>query len=120
MGELAMSPRDRARATPIGLARLVTAEGVPYRAAPVHNFLNTVFMRMVAAATQPGNESLDSWRRVIICLPTRMGKSDIFSTYGPAWFMGLYPHLNAGIITYEATFSEGFGRKARNILETFG
>lgn len=86
----------------------------------MHRLLNTVYMKMAAAATQPKNLSLAPWRRVIIALPPRMGKSDIFSTYGPAWFEGNFPHLNAGIITYEATFSEGFGRKARNILEAFG
>jgi predicted phage terminase large subunit-like protein len=98
----------------------VTAEGVHYRAKPVHQLLSSVYMNMAAAATHPRDESLDKWRRVIICLPPRMGKSDIFSAYGPAWFMMNYPHLNVGIITYEATFSEGFGRKTRNIIETFG
>src|SRR5437762_1619790 len=110
-----MSPRDRARVSPIGLAHLATSGGVRYRAQAVHRLLNAVYMNMVAAATNPGDESLEKWRRVIIAIPPRMGKSEIFSVYGPAWFMGLFPHLNAGIITYEATFSEGFGRKARTV-----
>jgi predicted phage terminase large subunit-like protein len=114
------SPRERARSSPIGLARLVTAEGTHYVAQAVHRYLSTVYMKMVAAATNPKDASLEKWRRVIIALPPRMGKSDIFSAYGPAWFEGLFPHLNAAVITYEATFSEGFGRKARNILETYG
>jgi predicted phage terminase large subunit-like protein len=112
--------RDRARISPIGLARVVTAGGVHYVAHSVHQFLSTVYMQMAAAATHPGDPAYDKWRRVIICLPPRMGKSEIFSVYGPAWFESLWPHLNHAIITYEATFSEGFGRKTRNIVETFG
>lgn len=112
--------RDRARISPIGLARLVTQGGTRYVAMPVHRYLSTVYMQMAAAATNPGNIAYDKWRRVIICLPPRMGKSEIFSVYGPAWFESLFPHLNSAIITYEATFSEGFGRKTRNIVEAFG
>lgn len=106
--------------SPIGLAHLVTSSGIQYRAHPVHQLLNTVYLNMAWAATHPGDESLDQWRRVIIALPPRMGKSDIFSVFGPSWFLGNWPALNVGVITYEATFAESFGRKSRNILETFG
>lgn len=112
-----MTARERAKLTPIGLASLAT-EG-RYRAAAVHEVLNRTYMMMAQAATMP--ETIrHPFRRVIISIPPRFGKSDIFSVYGPAWFMGNFPHLNAGIVTYEATFSEGFGRKARNVLEWLG
>ncbi len=115
-----LTPYDRARMSPIGLAHLVTSGGIRYIAHPVHQLLNTVYLNMAAAATNPADASLEQWRRVIIALPPRMGKSEIFSVFGPVWFLGNWPALNVGVITYEATFSEGFGRKARNILETYG
>lgn len=114
-----MSPRDRARMSPIGVAHLASKGGLPWRAQPVHQLLNTVFMMMAAAAT--GDPHTDSaWRRVVVSVPPRHGKSDIFSVYGPAWFMGAFPYLNAGIVSYEADFAAGFGRKSRNVLESLG
>jgi predicted phage terminase large subunit-like protein len=103
--------------TPIGLASLAT-DG-RYQASAVHDILNRTYMMMVQAATTPSIKR-HPYRRVVISIPPRFGKSDIFSVYGPAWFMGNFGHLNAGIVTYEATFSEGFGRKARNVLEWLG
>lgn len=106
-----------AQATPIGLARL----SLPgYRVRPVHTLIQTVFMHAVAACLQPDNRELDRWRRIILSLPPRTGKSEITSVNGPAWALGNWPQLNVGVVSYEATFAEGFGAMARNVLSVFG
>ena len=54
--------------------------------------------------------------RVGINMPPRHGKSQITSTYYPAWFIGRNPTKKVMLISHTADLAVDFGRKVRNII----
>ena len=58
--------------------------------------------------------------RIIITLPPRHGKSEYWSRYFPAWYLGTFPDKRVLLTSYEATFAEEWGGKARELVEDFG
>jgi predicted phage terminase large subunit-like protein len=113
---ISLSMRDLARSSPAGLAQV--HQGLDrWRPHAVHLALNTVYMNMIASVLNSEVESI--WKRVLVLISPRIGKSDIFSVYGPAWAMASWPHLNLqfGVVGYEEGFASEFGRKARSVLE---
>lgn len=59
-------------------------------------------------------------KRIIITCPPRHGKSEYWSKYVPAWFVGKYPDKRVLLTSYEAGFAEWWGGKARELIEDFG
>lgn len=59
-------------------------------------------------------------RNLLVTMPPRHGKSELCSKYLPAWYLGTYPDRRVILGSYEGTFASGWGRKARNLLETVG
>jgi len=111
--------RDRARTSPIGLAALATQNmAEPYRAAPHHALLNTLFVLAVRAALNPSMRS--NFRRQIWLIPSRMGKSMICSVYGPAWALAISRSLNIAVAGYGEEFVETFSRQSRETIEKLG
>lgn len=56
----------------------------------------------------------------MILMPPRHGKSVLVSRYFPAWYLGTFPDRKVILASYEATFAEGWGRQARNVMEEYG
>lgn len=49
-------------------------------------------------------------------MPPRHGKSELFSKYLPACFLGNHPDLSVILATYEAKFARTWGRKAKAVF----
>ncbi len=59
-------------------------------------------------------------KRVIICMPPRLGKSLTSSVRFPAWFMGRNPDRRVLLGSYGASLAYDFSRQCRNELRDFG
>jgi len=59
-------------------------------------------------------------RFLIVNLPPRHGKSEFLSKYFPAWYLGNFPDKRIILSSYQASLSEGWSRKIRDILKEFG
>jgi len=59
-------------------------------------------------------------RFLIVNLPPRHGKSEFISKYFPAWYLGNFPDKRIILSSYQASLSEGWSRKIRDILKEFG
>jgi len=72
------------------------------------------FHAVIAAAL----EELDAgrYKRLIISLPPRHGKTQLASKMFPAWFIGRHPHLSMIFGTYNEKFSQDIGRAVRDIM----
>jgi len=57
---------------------------------------------------------------LIIEIPPQHGKSQFWSKYFPAWFLGQFPQLRVVLASYEASFAASWGRQTRDILEQHG
>ncbi len=56
--------------------------------------------------------------RLIICLPPRVGKSQLSSRFFPAWFMGKDPTRHFILVGYGQHMAERFGKDVRNIMKS--
>jgi len=68
--------------------------------------------RRVVMAIEAGN------RRLGVMMPPRHGKSEYISHRLPAWYLGKFPDRRVMLASYEATFAESWGRKARDTFAT--
>lgn len=59
-------------------------------------------------------------KRLIITEPPRHGKSEFWSKYFPAFFLGNFPDQRVILTSYEAGFASTWGRKTRDLLEDWG
>lgn len=59
---------------------------------------------------------LGSLKRVILNMPPRHGKSEFFSKYLPACYLGNYPDRNVILTSYGADFAASWGMKAKNVM----
>lgn len=60
------------------------------------------------------------FRRLVVMMPPRHGKSELISHYFPAWWLGTFPEDRVILSSYEADFAATWGRKARTELEEWG
>lgn len=72
------------------------------------------FHEVIAAAL----EELEArrYKRLIISLPPRHGKTQLASKMFPAWFIGRNPHLSLIFGTYNDKFSQDIGRAVRDVM----
>jgi predicted phage terminase large subunit-like protein len=72
------------------------------------------FHAVIAAAL----EELEAgrYKRLIISLPPRHGKTQLASKMFPAWFIGRNPHLSLIFGTYNEKFSQDIGRAVRDLM----
>jgi predicted phage terminase large subunit-like protein len=66
------------------------------------------------------DEDLLPFRRLIVQMPPRHGKSELCSRWFPAWYLGNNPHHRIILAAYEARFARTWGMKARDILGQLG
>jgi len=55
---------------------------------------------------------------LVITVPFRHGKSEIFSRYLPPHFLGLFPDEEVLLVTYGQDLADGFSRNGRTILRS--
>lgn len=60
------------------------------------------------------------YRKLLVEMPPRHGKSEYISRYTPAWYIGTYPHQRVILCSYEANYAQRWGRKARDVLRQHG
>lgn len=102
------SPVMKARLSPGGFA--IMASDGRWKLAPHLSLLNR---KLVDCAT-------GRCKRLIVMMPPRSGKSMLVSQYFPAWVLGTYPDKRVILASYNETFAETWGRKARDVLELYG
>lgn len=57
-------------------------------------------------------------KRLMVFMPPRHGKSEIVSINFPAWYFGDHPENSIIAASYNSDLAVGFGRKARNLVDT--
>ncbi len=60
------------------------------------------------------------YNRLMVFMPPRHGKSTLISLYFLTWFLGSFPELRIILTTHTHSFSAGWGRKTKNLLEAYG
>ena len=83
-----------------------TPGGQPY---DLHEHSKLLARKFREAATTKG-------ARQIWCIPPRYGKSLMGSTWGPAWYLDLWPHKRVMSVSYNKELASLFGRDVRNII----
>lgn len=80
------------------------------------------FLRMLGY--EPGSKygpgDLVPFRRLVVQMPPRHGKSELCSRWFVAWYLGMFPHHRVILTSYEARFARTWGLKARDILRDVG
>jgi phage uncharacterized protein (putative large terminase), C-terminal domain len=56
------------------------------------------------------------YKRLMVTMPPRHGKSELISKYTPAWFIAKNPNNRVILCSYEADFAASWGRKVRDLL----
>lgn len=59
-------------------------------------------------------------RFIILNVPPQSGKTTTFGMFLPGWYLGMYPNRQVIFVTYSETYSESWGLKTRNLLNTYG
>jgi hypothetical protein len=90
-------------------AHLTKDEPQPWLAAPHLNLLS----RTIVDAVSGRNPF------VIVNMPPRHGKSEEISKWTPVWFLDRWPYKEVINVGYSTEFSEGWGRKVRNLAQQY-
>ena len=103
-----MNPSARACLSPAATA-IAASDGrwLPYK---LHSFFNRLAFELVYGDVN----------RLIITVPPQHGKSEFWSRYFPAWFLGNFPDLRIALISYALDYARTWGRKVRDLIEEFG
>ena len=74
-----------------------------------YKHLNYISQKLAEMAYRP--------LRLILCMPPRMGKSELVSHWLPVWIITHWPQQKVLLASYEATFAASWGRKARDTIQ---
>ena len=58
------------------------------------------------------------YRKLMVAMPPRHGKSEMISKFTPGWFVTKYPDLRVIVASYEGDFAASWGRKARELVSS--
>ena len=76
--------------------------------------------RILAYLADKPDDALVPFKRLVVEMPPRHGKSELISRYFPAWYIGTHPNDRVILASYESDFARSWGRKARDILREHG
>lgn len=116
LGAGSSSPKQQmlyaaARTSPAGLALLATCEqSRRWRFYQHLRILNSALLRV----------SQGDCKRLMVFMPPQHGKSSLVSQYFPAFHLGRNPEDRIILGSYEGTFAASWGRKVREVVETWG
>lgn len=74
------------------------------------------FHRVIGAALE--EVEAHKYRRLMINIGPRFGKTTLASAMYPAWYIGRHPDRSIIVATYNETYSWDLGRKIRDIMQT--
>jgi predicted phage terminase large subunit-like protein len=116
--ELALQS-ESALASPADFGLALAAEnihlGTPFQAPPhVRLISDTVVALIEGRLLKPNGRP---YRKLMVALPPRHGKSELISRYAPAWYLAKYPERKVMVVGYSDEFAAGFGRDARTLVE---
>lgn len=57
------------------------------------------------------------WKRLVISLPPRAGKSLLASQFFPSWFIGKDPSRSVIMSSYNSTMAQEFGRAVKHLMQ---
>lgn len=100
--------RTTAQSSPATFGQVVS--GGEYVRARHIDHLNRVLLRVASGRT----------KRVVITMPPQHGKSQLTSGYFPAWYLGLFPHKNVILASYNGEYASEWGGRVREIMEEWG
>jgi predicted phage terminase large subunit-like protein len=66
------------------------------------------------------DQELVPFRRLVVEMPPRHGKSELVSRWFPAWYLGRHPEQRVILTSYAAEFARTWGRRARDVLREHG
>lgn len=76
--------------------------------------------RLLSALQPYADDDMVPFKRLIIEMPPRHGKSELTSRHFPAWYLGTNPSHRVILASYESAFARSWGRKARDGLREYG
>ena len=74
------------------------------------------FHRVIGAALEEVERG--DYRRLMINVGPRFGKTTLASAMFPAWYIGRHPDRSIIVATYNEHYSWNLGRRVRDIMET--
>ncbi len=110
--QLQMLEQDLAALSPGSFAQL--ASQGRWQPARHLNYLDQQILSSIEEARAGKLEGL------VVSMPPQHGKSMLCSHYLPAWYLGTHPDHRVILTSYEADFAASWGRKARDVLESYG
>ena len=60
------------------------------------------------------------FKRLLVNMPPRHGKSELISKYFPAWYLASNPGHRLILSSYSASFASVWGRKVKDLIDTAG
>lgn len=60
------------------------------------------------------------FKRIIVNLPPRHGKSELISKYLPFWYLGNFPENRIILTCYSSALAKTFGRRVMQLIDEFG
>jgi predicted phage terminase large subunit-like protein len=117
---LALLRRKRAilaaRAELIAFARLMMPDPNAADDAECSLYLPQRFHRVIGAALEQVERG--EYRRLMMTVGPRFGKTTLASAMFPAWYVGRHPERSIIIATYNEHYSWDLGRRVRDIMKT--
>jgi predicted phage terminase large subunit-like protein len=105
------SPADYGEA----LARAGVHLGAPFERPPHVDLISDALVKLIEGRLlKPDGRP---YRKMMVAMPPRHGKSELISRYAPAWYLSKYPERKVMVVGYSDEFAAGFGRDARTLIE---
>lgn len=98
----------RARESLAAFAQLVKAGGKKFKLRPVTRLI-IAKLEQATFALERGEQA-----RLVVCVPPRVGKTQLVSKIFPAWFMGRNPTMSTMLCSHSTRYAAKLGMSVRN------
>lgn len=116
--ELALQA-ESALASPADYAEALSGVGVhlgtPFQRPKHVDMISDTLVKLIEGRLLKPNGR--PYRKMMVAMPPRHGKSELISRYAPAWYLTKYPEKKVMVVGYSDEFAAGFGRDARTLVE---
>ena len=99
---------SRARESLAAFAQLVKAGGKKFKLRPVTRLI-IAKLEQATFALERGEQA-----RLVVCVPPRVGKTQLVSKIFPAWFMGRNPTMSTMLCSHSTRYAAKLGMSVRN------
>lgn len=110
---------EAALASPADYGEALAASGVhlgtPFERPPHVDVVSEKLVELIEGRLLKPNGK--PYRKMMVAMPPRHGKSELISRYAPAWYLTKYPERKVMVVGYSDEFAAGFGRDARTLVE---